>query len=35
MALACGGDGSLYVGDLNFIRRVYPTLNTTAVLELR
>uniref|UniRef100_A0AAZ3S2E3 Teneurin-2 n=1 Tax=Oncorhynchus tshawytscha TaxID=74940 RepID=A0AAZ3S2E3_ONCTS len=35
MALACGGDGSLYVGDLNFVRRVYPTLNTTAVLELR
>uniref|UniRef100_A0A674BQX6 Teneurin-2 n=1 Tax=Salmo trutta TaxID=8032 RepID=A0A674BQX6_SALTR len=35
VALACGGDGSLYVGDLNFIRRVYPTLNTTAVLELR
>uniref|UniRef100_A0A6Q2YW04 Teneurin-2 n=1 Tax=Esox lucius TaxID=8010 RepID=A0A6Q2YW04_ESOLU len=35
VALACGGDGSLYVGDLNFVRRVYPTLNTTAVLELR
>ncbi|KAM6986662.1 teneurin-2 [Aplochiton taeniatus] len=36
VALACGPDGSLYVGDLNFIRRVYhPAMNTTAVLELR
>ncbi|XP_028838153.1 teneurin-2 isoform X4 [Denticeps clupeoides] len=35
VALACDGDGSLYVGDLNFVRRVYPSLNTTAILELR
>lgn len=35
MALACDGEGNLYVGDLNFVRRVYPSLNTTAVLELR
>uniref|UniRef100_A0A4W4GLL6 Teneurin-2 n=1 Tax=Electrophorus electricus TaxID=8005 RepID=A0A4W4GLL6_ELEEL len=35
VALACDGEGSLYVGDLNFIRRVYPSLNTTAILELR
>ncbi|XP_065143605.1 teneurin-2 isoform X2 [Paramisgurnus dabryanus] len=35
VALACDGEGNLYVGDLNFVRRVYPSLNTTAVLELR
>uniref|UniRef100_A0A673WCY5 Teneurin transmembrane protein 2 n=1 Tax=Salmo trutta TaxID=8032 RepID=A0A673WCY5_SALTR len=35
VALATGIDGSLYVGDLNFIRRVYPSLNTTGILELR
>ncbi|XP_016134199.1 teneurin-2 [Sinocyclocheilus grahami] len=35
MAVACDGEGNLYVGDLNFVRRVYPSLNTTAVLELR
>ncbi|MCJ8734133.1 hypothetical protein PDJAM_G00231810 [Pangasius djambal] len=35
VALAVGIDGSLYVGDLNFVRRVYPSLNTTRVLELR
>uniref|UniRef100_A0AAY5EQA9 Teneurin-2 n=1 Tax=Electrophorus electricus TaxID=8005 RepID=A0AAY5EQA9_ELEEL len=34
VALAAGVDGSLYVGDLNFVRRVYPSLNTTRVLEL-
>uniref|UniRef100_A0A9J8AXD0 Teneurin-2 n=1 Tax=Cyprinus carpio carpio TaxID=630221 RepID=A0A9J8AXD0_CYPCA len=34
MAVACDGEGNLYVGDLNFVRRVYPSLNTTAVLEL-
>uniref|UniRef100_A0A8C7MNC8 Teneurin-2 n=1 Tax=Oncorhynchus kisutch TaxID=8019 RepID=A0A8C7MNC8_ONCKI len=34
VALATGIDGSLYVGDLNFIRRVYPSLNTTGILEL-
>lgn len=35
VALAMGIDGSLYVGDLNFVRRVYPSLNTTGILELR
>lgn len=35
VALASGIDGSLYVGDLNFIRRVYPSMNTTGILELR
>lgn len=35
VALAMGIDGSLYVGDLNFVRRVYPSMNTTAILELR
>uniref|UniRef100_A0A8C1SRB9 Teneurin-2 n=1 Tax=Cyprinus carpio TaxID=7962 RepID=A0A8C1SRB9_CYPCA len=35
IAVACDGEGNLYVGDLNFVRRVYPSLNTTAVLELR
>uniref|UniRef100_A0A8C1IID7 Teneurin-2 n=1 Tax=Cyprinus carpio TaxID=7962 RepID=A0A8C1IID7_CYPCA len=34
IAVACDGEGNLYVGDLNFVRRVYPSLNTTAVLEL-
>lgn len=35
VALACDGEGNLYVGDLNFVRRVYPSLNTTTILELR
>ncbi|TSL04381.1 Teneurin-2 [Bagarius yarrelli] len=35
VALACDGEGNLYVGDLNFVRRVYPSLNTTAILEIR
>lgn len=35
VALACDGQGNLYVGDLNFVRRVYPSYNTTAILELR
>ncbi|KAG5284946.1 hypothetical protein AALO_G00032250 [Alosa alosa] len=34
VALACDADGNLYVGDMNFVRRVYPSLNTTAVLDL-
>uniref|UniRef100_A0AAQ4QAD9 Teneurin transmembrane protein 2 n=1 Tax=Gasterosteus aculeatus aculeatus TaxID=481459 RepID=A0AAQ4QAD9_GASAC len=34
VALAMGIDGSLYVGDLNFVRRVYPSMNTTGILEL-
>ncbi|XP_057705538.1 teneurin-2 isoform X7 [Corythoichthys intestinalis] len=35
VALAMGIDGSLYVGDLNFVRRVFPSMNTTGILELR
>ncbi|TRY60518.1 hypothetical protein DNTS_011823 [Danionella cerebrum] len=34
VAVACDGEGNLYVGDLNFVRRVYSSFNTTAVLEL-
>ncbi|XP_077396802.1 teneurin-4 isoform X4 [Festucalex cinctus] len=35
VALACGSDGSLYVGDFNYVRRIYATGNVTSVLELR
>ncbi|XP_057393168.1 teneurin-3 isoform X2 [Balaenoptera acutorostrata] len=35
VALACGIDGSLYVGDFNYVRRVRPSGNVTSVLELR
>lgn len=35
MALAWGIDGSLYVGDFNYIRRIYPSGNVTSVMELR
>ncbi|KAM6973576.1 LOW QUALITY PROTEIN: teneurin-4 [Aplochiton taeniatus] len=35
VALACGWDGSLYVGDFNYVRRIFPTGNVTSVLELR
>lgn len=34
VALACGIDGSLYVGDFNFVRRIFPSGNVTSVLEL-
>nr|XP_057936898.1 teneurin-4 isoform X11 [Doryrhamphus excisus] len=34
VALACGSDGSLYVGDFNYVRRIYVTGNVTSVLEL-
>uniref|UniRef100_A0A672JPX9 Teneurin transmembrane protein 1 n=1 Tax=Salarias fasciatus TaxID=181472 RepID=A0A672JPX9_SALFA len=34
VALASGPDGSLYVGDFNFIRRVHPDGYTRTVLEL-
>ncbi|XP_057393170.1 teneurin-3 isoform X4 [Balaenoptera acutorostrata] len=34
VALACGIDGSLYVGDFNYVRRVRPSGNVTSVLEL-
>ncbi|XP_048031700.1 teneurin-3 isoform X2 [Megalobrama amblycephala] len=35
VALAWGIDGSLYVGDFNYIRRLYPSGNVTSVMELR
>ncbi|KAG5844322.1 hypothetical protein ANANG_G00161260 [Anguilla anguilla] len=35
VALACGPDGSLYVGDFNYVRRIFSTGNVTSVLELR
>ncbi|XP_072547912.1 teneurin-4 isoform X4 [Salminus brasiliensis] len=34
VALACGSDGSLFVGDFNYIRRIFTTGNVTSVLEL-
>ncbi|XP_039606992.1 teneurin-3 isoform X9 [Polypterus senegalus] len=34
VALACGIDGSLYVGDFNYIRRIFPSGNVTSVMEL-
>lgn len=35
VALACGSDGSVYVGDFNFIRRILPNGFTLSILELR
>uniref|UniRef100_A0A8C5FST6 Teneurin transmembrane protein 4 n=1 Tax=Gadus morhua TaxID=8049 RepID=A0A8C5FST6_GADMO len=35
VALASGSDGSLYVGDFNYVRRIFTTGNVTSVLELR
>uniref|UniRef100_A0A8C0FRB0 Teneurin-4 n=1 Tax=Bubo bubo TaxID=30461 RepID=A0A8C0FRB0_BUBBB len=35
VALTCGSDGSLYVGDFNYIRRIFPSGNVTNILELR
>uniref|UniRef100_A0A672Q520 Teneurin-3 n=1 Tax=Sinocyclocheilus grahami TaxID=75366 RepID=A0A672Q520_SINGR len=35
VALACGSDGSLFVGDFNYIRRIFPSGNVTSVMELR
>ncbi|XP_029439692.1 teneurin-2 [Rhinatrema bivittatum] len=35
MALAVGIDGSLFVGDVNYIRRISPSRNVTSILELR
>uniref|UniRef100_A0A3P8Z795 Teneurin-4 n=1 Tax=Esox lucius TaxID=8010 RepID=A0A3P8Z795_ESOLU len=35
VALTCGSDGSLYVGDFNYVRRIFNTGNVTSVLELR
>lgn len=35
VALAVGTDGSLFVGDFNYIRRIFPSRNVTSILELR
>ncbi|XP_048118438.1 teneurin-3 isoform X2 [Alosa alosa] len=35
VALAWGLDGSLYVGDFNYIRRIYPSRNVSSIMELR
>ncbi|XP_064191130.1 teneurin-3 isoform X3 [Anguilla rostrata] len=35
VALACGIDGSLFVGDFNYVRRIFPSGNVTSVMELR
>nr|XP_054607704.1 teneurin-3 isoform X3 [Nothobranchius furzeri] len=35
LALACGADGSLYVGDFNYIRKIFSSGNVTSVMELR
>ncbi|XP_028838549.1 teneurin-1 isoform X2 [Denticeps clupeoides] len=35
VALACGSDGSIYVGDFNFIRRILPNGFVISILELR
>lgn len=35
VALSWGIDGSLYVGDFNYIRRIYPSGNVSSVMELR
>uniref|UniRef100_A0A3Q2G126 Teneurin transmembrane protein 3 n=1 Tax=Cyprinodon variegatus TaxID=28743 RepID=A0A3Q2G126_CYPVA len=34
LALACGADGSIFVGDFNYIRRIYPSGNVSSVMEL-
>ncbi|KAJ8271772.1 hypothetical protein COCON_G00106310 [Conger conger] len=34
VALACGIDGSLYVGDFNYVRRIFPSGNVSSVMEL-
>uniref|UniRef100_A0A8C9V633 Teneurin-3 n=1 Tax=Scleropages formosus TaxID=113540 RepID=A0A8C9V633_SCLFO len=34
VALASGSDGSLFVGDFNYIRRIFPSGNVTSVMEL-
>ncbi|XP_064422810.1 teneurin-2 isoform X2 [Latimeria chalumnae] len=35
VALAVGIDGSLYIGDFNFVRRIFVSRNVTSILELR
>ncbi|XP_054573956.1 teneurin-1 isoform X2 [Eptesicus fuscus] len=34
VALASGPDGSVYVGDFNFVRRIFPSGNSVGILEL-
>ncbi|KTF86387.1 hypothetical protein cypCar_00004011 [Cyprinus carpio] len=34
IALACGSDGSVYVGDFNYIRRILPNGFAISILEL-
>uniref|UniRef100_A0A672V9V8 Teneurin-1 n=1 Tax=Strigops habroptila TaxID=2489341 RepID=A0A672V9V8_STRHB len=35
VALASGPDGSVYIGDFNFVRRIFPSGNSIGILELR
>ncbi|XP_070595573.1 teneurin-2 isoform X3 [Erythrolamprus reginae] len=35
VTLAVGIDGSLFIGDFNYIRRIFPSRNVTSILELR
>ncbi|XP_077778238.1 teneurin-1 isoform X5 [Podarcis muralis] len=35
VALASGTDGSIYIGDFNFVRRLLPSGNSISILELR
>ncbi|KAK2919532.1 hypothetical protein Q8A73_003903 [Channa argus] len=34
LALTCGADGSIFIGDFNYIRRIFPSGNVTSVMEL-
>ncbi|KAG8144420.1 hypothetical protein E2320_012936, partial [Naja naja] len=34
VALASGTDGSIYIGDFNFVRRLLPSGNSISILEL-
>ncbi|XP_055726034.1 teneurin-1 isoform X2 [Salvelinus fontinalis] len=35
VAITCGSDGSIYIGDFNFIRRILPNGFAISILELR
>ncbi|XP_053555097.1 teneurin-1 isoform X2 [Bombina bombina] len=35
VAMATGPDGSIYIGDFNFVRRIHPSGNVISILELR
>ncbi|XP_039427734.1 teneurin-1 isoform X2 [Corvus cornix cornix] len=35
VALASGPDGSVYIGDFNYVRRIFPSGNSIGILELR